>query len=172
MTNKRKTLRTGEASQQQVLRSEAPPGEGSEAGDTQRHRDTEGERGRERGEAGELGRRAGYGRETVVLGALGAQDRERERAREREREREGEGEPRERDPAGLAACASVERGTPAKTIRGAEHNQTGCSFQEQEGDRERERERERERDGARRALLPLSKGGQNRQVLLINNPTE
>mgnify|MGYP006901800887 CR=1 FL=1 len=77
---------------------------------------------------------------------------ERERAREREREREGEGEPRERDPAGLAACASVERGTPAKTIRGAEHNQTGCSFhgvalgaQEQEGDRERERERERER---------------------------
>ena len=37
-----------------------------------------------------LSRRAGYGRVAVVLGALGAQDREREREREGERERERE----------------------------------------------------------------------------------
>ena len=63
-----------------------------EAGDTERQRDAEGESWRERGGAGELGWRAGYGRVAVVLGALGAQDREKERERERERERDGERE--------------------------------------------------------------------------------
>ena len=59
-----------------------------------------------------LSRRAGYGRVAVVLGALGAQDRERERERQTERERE-------RDPAGLAVCVPLERGTPAKKIKGS-----------------------------------------------------
>ena len=70
MTNKRKTLRTGEASQQQVLRSEAPPGTDNlcetQARDRRRgtRRDTETQRGRGGGRGGKQGSLVG-GRATA-----------------------------------------------------------------------------------------------------------